>query len=263
MTLRSPKVNIIKNTDDEGPLYYKGLHYGHTRAGKTYLAATSAAVEALSPVLLVDCGNSRDTVMGEDFGSPIDVVVVSSVDELNDVFSWLSDGAYQQYGMIIVDELDSLYEILMRDRLDHAVKEYRSKGEQRDPNRAYLEDYGIVYTQMNFAVRLLIDLKTNIIVTSWAERDKDPITGIEKLYPSLPGKLANVVPAKFGVVCYQTAEGARTLRKDLAERGEYIAHFRTTGAFIAGVRGKTRAERVGESITNPTMAEIYKRWKGE
>lgn len=240
--------------------YYKGLHFGLPRSGKSWLAATAALVPDLSPLLFLDCGNSSQTFIGEPgFGDlEKNAYYIRSVDDLENTYNWLANGAITEYNCLVIDELDSLYEIVMDDRMREVIAEKPD----RDPNKPSLEDYGIVRNRMIKIVKSFLDLPMHVIITSWATKSKNEDTGREEYSPSLPGKLSQDIAGRTPVIAYQEYAKPRRIKRD-GELEGYIIHFQPTDSFTVGVRGESRAQRLGPALVNTTMAEIYARWSGK
>lgn len=239
--------------------FYKGLHFGLPRSGKTQLAATAAFVPELTPTLFLDCGTSSQTFVSEPGYEQLaaNAYYIRTVDQLNETYMWLANGAVSDYNCLILDELDSLYEIVMGDRMEEVIADKPD----RDPDKPSLEDYGIVRNRMIKIVNAFLDLPIHIIITSWANKSKNVDTGREEYAPSLPGKLSNDIAGKTPVIAYQEFARPRRLKKADELEG-YVIHFQPTDAFTVGVRGDSRAQRLGPALVNTNMAEIFRLWSG-
>lgn len=249
--------------------YYKFLFYSDSKVGKTHLAGTSQQVEGMAPVLACGFGNGLDTLIGEPDFVGLSTLKIRSLQEVNDIYNWLrpdwdNDGtggnAVQNYRTVILDELDRMYDLLMRERMIEVVREKP----ERNPDKPALDDYGVVRWQFLRIVDWFLALPAHIIMTAWVERNTDPNTNRQMLTPSLPGKLASELPGRFGILSFMEYNLPRRRPQTPNDdpNGVRLAHFSASSNFVAGVWGKSRSERLGTEMENPTMYRIYNLLEG-
>lgn len=230
----------------------KLLIYGVPGAGKTYLAGQAAEVEAMSPVLFIDIEGGTKTI--RNLYPQVDVVrvkdvfdpksgklVASSWRKLQDVYEDIRKGAGKKYKTLVIDSLTEAQKVSMYSVLATPSP----NGRERDPDIPEMRDWGKSGEQVRRFVRSFRDLDCHVIFTALANDVKDPMSGSVNVKPSLPGKLADEIPAYLDEVlylyCKPNKEGVE--RKILTEpNGKYIA--------------KDRSGKLPTVVHDPTMSKL-------
>ncbi len=261
---RKSHVEFVSNTSAPPP--FTGFIYGHSKAGKTILACSSAEVEEMSPVLLVDCGTSADSIRGEKRFESVEVARVLDFDGISEVHTWLSPGprgknalAERRYRTIIIDEVDKLH----RKALTKIMERNMRSGDRHGKTRAnmedmWLEDFGEARGMVLGVFEHFLKFGTHLIGCSLVRIKEDDVDGKEYRMPSLSGQLRDDIPSMMAVYIYLDV---KTSSDD--PEGKRIAYFSPTRRFKAGVWGPGRAARLGAEMVNPTMDRIYDAFVGK
>lgn len=230
--------------------YVKVLIYGVPGAGKTYLAGSAADVPEMSPVLFIDMEGGTKTI--RNLWPDVSVVRIrdrfddkgrlkkSAWQILQDVYEDLKKGV-GKYKTIVIDSLSEAQKVSMYSVMSGTTE----KDPERDPDIPAMRDWGKSGEQMRRFVRAFRDLDCHVIFTALANDNKDQMTGKVSVKPSLPGKLADEIPAYLDEVLYlytrATKDGID--RKLLSEPTEKYS-------------AKDRSGNLPTTITNPLMATV-------
>jgi hypothetical protein len=175
---------VIKwsTTDKEGLVHgVKLLVYGGAGAGKTFLCQT-----APNPFII-----SAESGLLTLRKVSIPVVVIKTLDDLNEVYTWLtaSQEAAQFY-TICLDSISEIAEVLLASLMKDVG--------QKDPRKAF----GELVPKMASIIRSFRDLPNkNVFMTAKMEPIKDEMSGVVKYGPSMPGqKLGPQLPYFFDEV---------------------------------------------------------------
>ncbi len=224
----------VESSDELSP-YMNILLYGDPGVGKTVLAASASEVPEMSPVAFVDFEGGTMSIRG--FHN-VDILRVSSVAELEDLYTELKRGSYG-YRTVVIDSLTELQNFSMADIMRQVVKADTS----RDPDVPSMREWGKNGTQVARAVRAYRDLPMNVIFTALAKSDKDS-RPINK--PALQGQLADRLPGFVDIVAYMYKE----VKRDTNKRMLLTEGTATTVA-------KDRSRKLPQVVENPTMADLY------
>ncbi len=254
------KIHILK-ASDQNP-YIEMLIHGAARVGKTIFAATACEVPELSPVLYIDCGNSSDSILGDERFSSINVTVVRNLNDLENIYYYLApepegEGHFQDFKTIIVDELDFLHTKTMREIM-HIAHEENSKQDEDVPS---MREWGIGRTQILRVVDWFREIPIHLILISSTSYDeKQPYD----FMPGLPGQLGKDLSYRISIITYFENKTPPRDPKDIKKKPEMqrIAHFEGSSKYLAGVRNINRAERFNGSLINPTMRDVYNAYYG-
>lgn len=179
----------------EQPQTFNLLVYGDSGVGKTVLAGSASMVEEMCPVLLLDVEGG--TMSLKNTYPDVDVVRIESWRDMQSVYDPLYDRELP-YRTVILDSLTEMQKLSM----NTIMRELLNNDPSRDPDVPGMREWGKSTEQIRRLVRGFRDLPTNTIVTALAKQDKDQRTGLTKIQPSLPGKLAAEIPGFLDIVAY-------------------------------------------------------------
>lgn len=170
----------------------KMLVYGQSGIGKTVLTATLPNVVMLSAEaggLSLSEVNLRRIYGNYPFVCPVPMILIRTVDDLNDAYQWLTRSNEAKWVQSVA--LDSLSEIA-ETVLNNA------KRQVKDPRQAY----GELIEKMETVIRFYRDLPgKHVYMAAKMEPMKDELTGVVKYGPSMPGaKLGPKLPYFFDFV---------------------------------------------------------------
>jgi hypothetical protein len=231
--------------------WVKLLLYGVPGSGKTYLAGSASEVARMSPVLFIDIEGGTKTL--RNVFPDVDVIrirdkfddkgrlVKSAWKRLFEVYEDLRRGV--PHNTIVLDSLTEAYKMSMYSVMADVMKS--GDRQNQDPDVPAVRDWGKSSEQIRRMVRALRDMDKHVIFTALQNDVKDQMTGAVTSKPSLPGKLADEIPAYIDEVLYLWVKAGKegVERKILTE---------PTGKFIA----KDRSGMLPTTMTNPTMARI-------
>lgn len=170
----------------------------------------------------------------------IQVVDISSIADLQELFLYLKKGEHDRETLII----DSLGEV-MRISMDEILKS-PNRDSRYDPDTPMLQDYGQNTQRMRKLVRVFRDLPMHVIFTCISQEQKDDQTGRLKTIPALTPKIASEVMGYVDIVGYLfVAEGndGESERKLLTQpKGKYAA--------------KDRSGKLGVGLVDPVAYDL-------
>lgn len=169
-----------------------GLVYGESAVGKTTLLGGADAVAEMRSVLFVDIEKGDLSLRKTDYRP--DVVRISTWAELDRIYhALLAEGSNGKYRTVIVDSLDEVQDLCMKSIMQESGDEF---------DTPEWKHWNINHVRMLRLLRNFRDLPLNVFFTALVKENKDAKTGVVKLLPNLPGKLAMKVPAVFDNVFY-------------------------------------------------------------
>jgi hypothetical protein len=191
-----PPPGLVVRSSDDLSLEHgiKGLVYGRSGIGKTRLMATMPKMQIKDGghgiVISAEAGmlSLRDT--------PINVIEINKLDDLNRALDYLMGPAGNQYWHIGMDSISEIAEKILAN----------AKANTKDGRKAY----GDLADQMWATIRAFRDIKgKNVIMTAKAEYVKDD-NGVTRWGPMMPGKsLTQGLPYFFDFVfAYASFRGA-------------------------------------------------------
>jgi hypothetical protein len=153
--------------------------YGEAGSGKTVLAST-----APTPIII-----SAEAGLLSLRHSDIPVIVIHSIDDLNEAYNWCSTAPEAaQFETICLDSITEIAEVVLA----------TAKRLAKDPRQAY----GDMIEKMTTVIKAFRDLEgKHVYMSAKMEPQKDDLTGIVKYSPSMPGaKLGTQLPYLFDEV---------------------------------------------------------------
>lgn len=164
----------LLNTRDAGKI--NGLKigvYGASGAGKTTLASTFGV-----PTLILSAEAGLLSLAGHD----IDVIEVSTVAQVGEVYSWLLNGEGEKYQAVVLDSITEIGNVLLNEE----------KAKTKDGRAAY----GATSEQMMAMLRAFRDLPgRHVLFLAQLDKVKDESTGAVLFGPAMPGqRLGQALP---------------------------------------------------------------------
>lgn len=145
----------------------KILVHGPAGVGKTVLSATANA-----PTLIVSAEAGLLSLRGAP--KHIDVTTVKTIDDLEDVYSFMLEEGINKYKWLNLDSISEIAEVLLSEE----------KAKSNDPRKAY----GTLQDEIAKIIRRFRDLPhINVLMTAKQQRFTDEYTGITTMIPSFPG----------------------------------------------------------------------------
>lgn len=187
-------LKIVKQRADRIPTI-NALIYGESSVGKTTLAGGADGVPEMRRVLFVDIEKGDLSLRKTDYRP--DVVKVSKWQEIQRLHSALLADAGNpdaRYKTVVIDSLSEVQDLCIKD-----IMANEPEGEFTTPEWKHWNQNQVRMLRM---LRMFRDLPMNVIFTSLVKEAKNEKTGVVKLLPDLPGKLAGKVPAIFDNVFY-------------------------------------------------------------
>lgn len=222
----------------EAETFLNVLIYGESGVGKTVLSGSATDVPGMAPVLLIDVEGG--TLSLRNRYADVDVIRVSHFDRLQGVYNDLYRGSH--YNTVIVDSLTELQKFSM----STIMKDVIAKDSTRDEDVPAQRDWGKNQEQIRRFVRGFRDLPMHTIFTALSKEDKDMKTGMTRIRPSLPGKLAGEIAGFVDIVVYYSIR--------YAGEGGNVRVLQTTST--EKVLAKDRSGRLPALITDPTMTTL-------
>lgn len=236
------------------------LIHGFSDSGKTVLAIQHAP----RPILVLDCDNGLDSVMGM-VGSdevylwePSDSVEYS-FEDLDEYRNYILAGDWAaDFRCVITDNLTAAQKPFIRHALDESMARLPDeKKAVKDPDIPSQQDWGKIYRTMD---RWIQDIRNgtkrrgvHAIFTAGTKEWKDEDTGTEKIFPNLEGQTRGQVSSHMDAVGYLEIDD-----------GERLLHLAPTGAIITRVRLPVdRHGRMPEEIKDPDFTKMMAAIKGQ
>lgn len=228
------------------------LIHGEQSAGKTVLAIA----EAPKPLLVLDCDNGLDSVIGVDLDDQVIIWEPSNGIEYTwqdlDYFrNYVRSGDWQHdYQTVVVDNLTAAQKPIIRGAMDEVIARLDpEKAERRDPDVPSQSDWGKIYRMMDEWVRNIRDVKrrgVHVVFTSGTREWLDTDAGIDRIMPDIEGRERNQITTHMDAVGWlEIDDGVRYL------------HLAPTGAVITKLRlPVNRHYEVPESIENPDFTKM-------
>jgi phage nucleotide-binding protein len=214
------------------------LVYGDPGVGKTVLAGSAAAVEAMCPVIFIDAEGG--TLSLRNKYPDVKKVRVKHFADLSVAYNALRENP-GLYRTVVLDSITEIQKYGMYEIMAKTVKE----DPERDPDLPGIGEWGKNTEQMRKVIRAFRDLPMNTIFTALARTEKDK-KGKVTTQPSLSAKLANEAAGFLDIVVYmyRKVEDEQIVRRILTMATDEIT-------------AKDRTDRLPPYLDNPTMQELY------
>ena len=219
------------------------LVYGDSGVGKTTLLGSAAAVEALSPVLIIDIEGGTESLVRSY--PNVDHIRVTTWQQMLQVADALHKGNHP-YKTVGVDSLTELQKLSIHYIMQELIKEKP----EADPDVPGIREWGKTLEHMRRIVRHFRDLPLNVIFTSLAKTDKDPLALKRETMPSMSGKMAGEVSGLLDIVAYMYIRQVKVDGKDTQVR---CLLTKKTERQVA----KDRTNSLQTVIAEPTMQILY------
>jgi hypothetical protein len=220
------------------------LVYGDYGIGKTVLSGSASVVEAMNPVLILDYEGGTESLRRTY--PDVDVLRVQNWTEMQNVYDELHRTGGNGYKTIVLDSLTEIQKFSMYEIMEKRVIRAEEKGDEADPDIPGLREWGKSIEQIRRFVRAFRDLPVHTIFTALSKDDKDPRTQKRKTFPSLPGKLAQEIPAFLDVVVYYYIKRVKETEQRLL-----------LCSATEGNTAKDRTARLPLVLEEPTMAKVF------
>lgn len=208
----------------------KVLVYGQAGAGKTVLASTTGG----NPIII-----SAEAGLLSIRDKDIPVLVVKTIQDVQEAYSFLLSDEGAQYDWVILDSISEIADVVLS----------TEKKLTKDPRQAY----GALQEQMADLIRAFRDLPgRNVYMSAKMERLKDEMTGAMLYAPSMPGqKLGQALPYWFDEVF--------ALRVEKNEAGETLRLLQTASDLQYQAKDRSGALETWEA---PDLANILQKIHG-
>lgn len=227
----------VSNVEDIPP-YINMLIYGDPGVGKTVLAGSASAVEALAPVIYIDVEGG--TLSLRERFPEVKVIRIKTFNDLGKVFEELARGNHG-YKTVVLDSISEIQKFGMYAVMKRALE----NDPDRDPDLPGIGEWGKNTEQMRRFIRAFRDLPMNTIFLALGATDQDK-RGNKLTKPALSAKLSNEVAGFLDVVCYM-------YKKTIDQEVSRYLLTAGTDEFIA----KDRTDRLPPILEAPDMQTIH------
>jgi hypothetical protein len=240
----------------ERPPYINMLIYGDPGSGKTVLAGSAAAIEEMSPVLVVDVEGGSYSLRA--FYPEIDVVRVKTLAELLTVYQELAKGTHG-YKTVVLDSLTEIQKMVMGDIMRDVIEE----DADRDPDVPSIREWGKSGEQMRRIIRRFRDLDMHVIFTALVDEVQDK-KGKRVFFPMLPGKLKKEAAGFMDIVVYMYGKMIKLNDQgEIDPNAEEAKHRFVLSSGTDEYVCKDRSSRMPAIMLDPTMRSIHDTIQGE
>lgn len=239
------KERIGAKSPDGSVPWLNMLLYAEPGGGKTYHFGTCEDwPEEFLPALLIDIDGGADTIRHRhkiDISKPI-----RSMQALKDLYKEIA-AEPNYYKCIGLDNISELQKIDMNDVMIEA-KATANNPDNVDIYVPSQREWGKSGERMRIIVRAFRDLPCHTIALAHIDEREDKMSKINRLWPSMPGKLRHELAGFFSVVGYLST---------YEENGEVYRQIQF--AKTKKVQAKDRFQVLpGVMPNNPTLPQIWK-----
>lgn len=223
---------------------FSALIYGRMKVGKSYLAATAAEVEALSPILWIAAEDGTAS-FGDQYGDKIDVLRATDAQQvLNLIYKMTerkSDGAlaYQtKYKTVVLDTIGAYQNVVKTDYIKkHGAMDFAGWGAVGDFPVAIVEE--------------LQNSPYNSIFLAHHVKEKDDVSGQLLIMPDMLGNVAiKRIPPLVDAIFYL----AKADDKDSKTGSVRVLQTQATSRIDAGGRFESK---LPAQMVEPSFKKIY------
>ena len=234
------------------------LIHGPTGAGKTVLAIHKAP----RPVLVLDCDNGLESVLGTDLD---DEVYIWTPADGRSEYDWSDLDAFRNYVLagrwepkfktIVVDNATAAQKPVIVWCIEELIgaKAAKDDGDESriDPDVPSRQAWGKIYRVYDRWIRDIRDAKrrgAHVIFTSGTSEWLDDLEGYTRLMPDIEGKVRNQIATHFDAVGWLEAD----------EEGRKL-HLAPSGAFVTKVRVPVNYHgSVPDVLLNPDFNDMIR-----
>lgn len=230
------------------------LVHGEHSAGKTVLAIQKAP----KPLLVLDCDNGLDSVIGLDTADQVQIWNPSngisySWEDLDGFRNYVKSGDWiMPYKTIVCDNLTAAQKPVIRWSIDQSMARLDpEKRANRDPDVPSQQDWGKIYRVMDEWIRDIRDVKrrgVHVVFTAGTREWLDQDIGVQRIMPDIEGHERNQVATHMDAVGWlEVDDGVRKL------------HLAPTGAVITKIRLPIdRHHDIPDEIEDPDFIKMMK-----
>lgn len=210
-------------------------------------------------MLVLDCDNGLDSVIGIDLDDQVDIWEPSNgIDytwaDLDNFRNYVKAGDWRQdYKTVVVDNVTAGQKPIIRGSMDEVIARITDADKKalRDPDVPSQQDWGKIYRVMDQWIRDIRDVKrrgVHVIFTSGTREWLDTDAGIQRIMPDIEGRERNQITTHMDAVGWlEIDDGVRYL------------HLAPTGAVITKIRlPVARHAEIPESIEDPDFIKMMK-----
>lgn len=228
------------------------LVHGEQSAGKTVLAIQKAP----KPILVLDCDNGLDSVVGIDLDDQVDIWeplngIEYTWEDLDNFRNYVKAGEWQKdYKVIVVDNVTAAQKPIIRGAMNEVLGRLDpEKRATRDEDVPSQSDWGKIYRMMDEWVRNIRDVKrrgVHVVFTAGTREWMDTDAEIQRLMPDIEGRERNQITTHMDAVGWLEIDD-----------GERLLHLAPTGAVIVKLRlPVSRHGEIPESIKDPDFVKM-------
>lgn len=236
--------------------------YGEPGEGKTPLLGTVIDVPIMMPALLIDCDSGTLSIQDKEELNTLHLAPFAlelSEDEkrpispwtaLEEIYRWLLLGEHN-YRTVMLDGGTDIQRYCELECIAYGIA-HKGPDKSHDEELAELADYRRIQERMKRMYIRFKDIRTkdgrrmNLIATAHEAKIKDDLTGGMMIQPMFLGRGSPLITSVFDIVGrLSTSRGAHGADAK-----------RLVFAVESKARGRSRVQKLGQVMENPTMKKI-------